>query len=33
MERLLAVCPDMAKLLAVMALYKSSLGFIDLYPD
>jgi hypothetical protein len=31
--RLLAVCPDVAELLAVMVLRKTSLGFIGIYPD
>jgi hypothetical protein len=30
---LLAVCPDVAELLAVVALRKSILGFVRLYPD
>jgi hypothetical protein len=30
---LLAVCPNMAELLAVMALRKTNLGYISLYPD
>jgi hypothetical protein len=31
--RLLAVCPDVAELLAVVALGKSILGSISLHPD
>jgi hypothetical protein len=31
--RLLAVCPDVAKLLAVMALLKTILSSVCLYPD
>jgi hypothetical protein len=30
---LLAVCPDVAELLAVVTLRKSILGFVCLYPD
>jgi hypothetical protein len=32
-ERLLAVCPDMTKLLEVVALCKTILNFIHVYPD
>jgi hypothetical protein len=33
MGRLLAVSPDMAKLLAVVTLHETSLGFVPFYPD
>jgi hypothetical protein len=31
--RLLAICPDVAELLAVVSLGKSILGFINLHPE
>jgi hypothetical protein len=33
MGRLLAVCPNVAKFLAITALHKTILGFIGIYPD